>query len=54
LHQDHGFDQAPYEEIDKNRYNEIKKNITKIKPQSISNGKSIEGLECAGGACPIK
>jgi len=54
LHQDHGFDQAPYEEINKERYLEIKKNITKMKPQAISNGKAIEGLECAGGACPIK
>jgi hypothetical protein len=54
LHQDHGFDQAPYEEISKEEYSKIKKNIKKMKPQAISNGKQIEGLECAGGACPIK
>ena len=54
LHQDHGFEQAPYEQINKQEYNKIKKNIKKIKPQVISNGKQIEGLECAGGACPIK
>jgi hypothetical protein len=54
LHQDHGFDQAPYEEISKETYNKIKKNIKKMKTQAISNGKQIEGLECAGGVCPIK
>jgi predicted ATP-grasp superfamily ATP-dependent carboligase len=54
LHQDHGFDQAPYEEISKEEYNKIKKNIKKMKAQAISNGKQIEDLECAGGACPIK
>ena len=54
LHQDHGFDQAPYEEISKEEYNKIKKNIKKMKAQAISNGKQLEDLECAGGVCPIK
>jgi len=54
LHQDHGFAQAPYEEITKEQYNQIKKNIKKLKPQAVSNGKQIEGLECVGGVCPVK
>jgi len=54
LHQDHGFAQAPYEEITKEQYNQVKKNIKKIKPQAISNGKQIEDLECAGGTCPVR
>ena len=52
--QDHGFSQAPYEEITKEQYNQVKKNIKKIKPQAVSNDKQIEGLECAGGACPVR
>jgi fructose/tagatose bisphosphate aldolase len=54
MHQDHGFAQAPYEEITKEQYNQVKKNIKKIKPQAVSNGKQIEDLECAGGTCPVR
>ncbi len=55
LRQKHGFKQAPYEEITKEQY-EIKK--SKVKPITILNqniGNDIlEGIECEGGACPIK
>ena len=55
LRQKHGFKQAPYEEISKEIY-EIKK--AKVKPvininQNIGND-ALEGIECEGGACPIK
>ena len=55
LRQKHGFKQAPYEEISKELY-EIKK--SKVKPitninQNIGND-ALEGIECEGGACPIK
>lgn len=53
LHNEHGFAQAPYEEISEEDY---KKSIEKIKPihnLSIGEG-SIENMECVGGACPIK
>jgi ribonucleoside-triphosphate reductase len=55
LRQKHGFKQAPYEEITKEQY-EIKK--SKVKPISILNqnigNEALEGIECEGGACPIK
>jgi ribonucleotide reductase alpha subunit len=55
LRQKHGFKQAPYEEITKENY-ELKK--SKVKPlvnitQNIGN-EVLEGVECEGGACPIK
>lgn len=54
LHSDHGFDQAPYEEISEDRYLKIS---SKIKPISIMQNISsdlLEGIECEGGACPIR
>jgi ribonucleotide reductase alpha subunit len=55
LRQKHGFKQAPYEEITKDIY-ELKK--SKVKPlvnivENIGN-ETLEGIECEGGACPIK
>jgi hypothetical protein len=54
LHQDHGFAQAPYEEIDKDSYKKISSKIKRVAAVSIGNGQTLEGLECEGGACPIK
>jgi ribonucleotide reductase alpha subunit len=55
LRQNHGFKQAPYEEISKEMYDSKK---SKVKPltalkQDIT-GETLEGIECEGGACPIK
>jgi len=57
LHSDHGFAQAPYEEIDESTYKRLKaktKSINKISSRNIKSGNSLDGLECEGGACPIK
>jgi len=55
LRQKHGFKQAPYEEITKEIY-ESKK--SKVKPIATLNqnigSEALEGIECEGGACPIK
>lgn len=56
LHSNHGFVQAPYEEITESEY---KQRIAKVKDISlltaeITAGKTLEGIECAGGSCPIK
>jgi len=52
LHSEHGFAQAPLEEITKERYEEM---IKDIKPMSL--GEAVHeldtGLECSTGACPI-
>lgn len=52
LHSDHGFKQAPYEEITKEQYEELVSKtrlITKIDEAQFDGGD-----ECAGGACPVK
>ena len=54
LHRDHGFKQAPYEEIDEATYLRLQK---KTKPIGIfQNGGEglLENLECASGGCPIR
>jgi ribonucleoside-triphosphate reductase len=55
LRQKHGFKQAPYEEISKEVYENKK---SKVKPITILNqnlgSDTLEGIECEGGACPIK
>ena len=52
LHSEHGFEQAPYEEISKEEY---EKRISKLKEiKNVQSGDNLSELECAGGACPIK
>ena len=52
LHQNHGFKQAPYEEITKEQYDELVKKVTPIISMSAVEYESND--ECASGACPIK
>ena len=54
LHQNHGFKQAPYQEIDKDTYDKAKSKVKSLKDIKISGGDVIQGLECEGGACPIR
>jgi ribonucleoside-triphosphate reductase len=53
LHSDHGFTQAPYEEIDADQYEKMVKKVKPISPIQTSN-EMIEGIECEGGVCPIR
>lgn len=53
LHSDHGFEQAVYEEITEEKYNELIKNIKPI--DRVNIGKADLNLEdCSTGSCPIK
>ena len=52
LHSDHGFTQAPYEEITREQFRELNNKTTII--SSISSAAFEGGDECAGGACPVK
>jgi hypothetical protein len=56
LRQNHGFKQAPYEEVDKETYEKMKAKVKTLNPIEFDGiGESaLEGLECEGGACPIK
>jgi ribonucleotide reductase alpha subunit len=52
LHSDHGFDQAPYEEITQDDYDKRVARLTKI--ESIAIGEVLAGIECEEGICPIR
>lgn len=55
LHHEHGFKQAPLQEIDEETYNKMVSRIKKI--DSLSNTAfdgEIDSQECQSGACPIK
>lgn len=53
LYQGHGFIQAPYETITKERYDELVKGTTPITAIDIKEDE-FELTECVNGACPIK
>lgn len=53
LYYGHGFDQAPYETISKERYEEMKANTRPITSVEIDET-DFDVMECEGGACPIK
>lgn len=58
LHQDHGFSQAPYEEITLKKYEELTAVATPVSAASIKYYKSDDALAsesaCSGGMCPVK
>jgi ribonucleoside-triphosphate reductase (thioredoxin) len=55
LHSDHGFALAPYEEIDEKQYLNLKGKIkSDVSYVDSVNEFSLDNLECADGACPIK
>lgn len=54
LHQEHGFKQAPYQEITKESYMEAKAKVKPLSNLNINVGDLIQGIECEGGACPIR
>jgi ribonucleoside-triphosphate reductase len=55
LHNEHGFDQAPLEEITKEQYEEMSRNTTPITSITSIDEKSVDaGAECESGVCPIK
>ena len=54
LHNEHGFDQAPLEEITKQQYENI---LSQINNENILVGAGTSELiddDCATGACPIR
>ena len=54
LHNEHGFDQAPLEEIDKKTYNKIKSQCKPITSIQDINMEDIDIQDCATGACPVR
>lgn len=52
LHSDHGFQQAPYEEITKEQYEDLVRKTSII--SSVRSAEFDSADECATGACPIR
>ena len=52
LHSEHGFKQAPYEEITKEQYDALVAKTTLI--TTISDGQIGIDDDCATGVCPIR
>ena len=56
LHSDHGYKQAPFEEISKEKYEEL---VAKVKPivriASDEGDETLKGnLECSSASCPVR
>lgn len=54
LHSDHGFDQAPLEEITKEKYEEMKASVTPITSIDSISLDEVEIDNCDTGACPVR
>lgn len=54
LHSDHGFDQAPYEEISEEAYNELVSKTKPIVSGTIDQADDDQMEVCKGGMCPLR
>ena len=55
LHSEHGFDQAPYEEITAEQYKKMVKNVKPITSVEVDESSIDAGeIGCESGVCPIK
>jgi len=53
-HSDHGFKQAPYETISEEEYLKKVKKIKMPDSSKITSNEVLDGIECAGGVCPVR
>ena len=54
LHNDHGFAQAPFEEITKGKYEEMKSKVQPINSLGVIDMSDIDIQDCDTGACPVR
>ncbi len=54
LHNEHGFDQAPMEEITYWKWKEMTEQVTPITSLTQLNMDDIDIADCEGGACPVR
>jgi hypothetical protein len=54
LFKDHGFKQAPYQEIDEAAYLAANAKVKPLITILSGNIEMLDMAECAGGACPIR
>jgi ribonucleotide reductase alpha subunit len=54
LFKDHGFKQAPYQEIDEAAYLAANAKVKPLTNITTNSSEMLDMAECAGGACPIR
>lgn len=54
LHSEHGFKQAPYEEITKDRFELLQALLNPVVPITSNSSELLDGIECVGGVCPVR
>jgi len=54
LFKNHGFKQAPYQEITKEEYLIAKSKVKQLTPKNINSSEMLDMAECSSGACPIR
>mgnify|MGYP003639243569 FL=1 len=54
LHNEHGFDQAPMEEITKEQYEEMSSKVTPITNINQISMAEVDIQDCDTGACPVR
>ncbi len=54
LHSEHGFQQAPYEEITEEQYNAMSVTVTPIHSVEVNMDDLLDSDECSTGACPVR
>lgn len=54
LHNEHGFIQAPLEEITEEQFEEYSKLVQPIVAGDVNESDMLDSFECVGGTCPIK
>jgi len=54
LFKDHGFKQAPYQEIDEATYLTASSKVKPLSNMTINSNEMLDMAECSSGACPIR
>jgi hypothetical protein len=54
LFKDHGFKQAPYQEIDEAAYLAASSKVKPLSNMTINSNEMLDMAECSSGACPIR
>ena len=54
LFKDHGFKQAPYQEIDEAAYLAANSKVKPLSNMTINSNEMLDMAECSSGACPIR
>jgi hypothetical protein len=54
LFKNHGFKQAPYQEIDEETYRLAMAKIKSVDSLAISSSEMLDMAECSSGACPVR